>query len=46
MSIINCRGLCYTFVTSGKSYKEAQNFRISLDEQNKKYLKLLRNTIL
>ena len=31
-SIIICRGLYYTFGTSGKNYEEAHNFRISLDE--------------
>ena len=45
-SIINCRGLYYTFGTSGKNYKEAHNFRISLDEKTKCNLKLLKNTIL
>ena len=46
MSIINCRGLYYTFGTSGKNYKEAHNFRISLNEKTKCNLKLLKNTIL
>ena len=46
MSIINCRGLYYTFGTSGKNYKEAHNFRISLDEKTKCNSKLLKNTIL
>ena len=35
MSIINCRGLYYTFGTSGKNYKKAHNFRISLNEKTK-----------
>ena len=46
MSIINCRGLYYTFGTSGKNYKEAHNFRISLNEKTKCNLKLQKNTIL
>ena len=46
MSIINCRGLYYTFGTSGKNYKKAHNFRISLNEKTKCNLKLLKNTIL
>ena len=46
MSIINCRGLYYTFGTSGKNYKEAHNFRTSLNEKTKCNLKLLKNTIL
>ena len=46
MSIINCRGLYYTFGTSGKNYKEAHNFRISLNEKTKCNLKLLKSTIL
>ena len=43
---VNWRDLYYTFGTSGKNYKDAHNFRISLDEKTKCNLKLLKNTIL
>ena len=46
MPIISCRGLYYTFGTPGKTYKEAHNFRISLDEKTKCNLKLLKSTML
>ena len=39
-------GLYYTFGTSCKNYKEAHNFRISVDEKTKCNLNLLKNTIL
>ena len=43
---INCRGLHYTSGTFGQNYKDAHNFRISLDEKANSNLKLLKDTIL
>ena len=35
MTIMNCGVLYYTYRTSGKNYKVAQSFRVSLDEKRK-----------
>ena len=39
------RTLYYTFVTSGKNYKGAQNFRKKFSEKTKRNLKLLKDKI-
>ena len=39
------RTLYYTFVTSGKNYKGAQNFRKIFNEKTKRNLKLLKEKI-
>ena len=39
------RTLYYTFVTSGKNYKGAQNFRTKFNEKTKRNLKLLKDKI-
>ena len=39
------RTLYYTFVTSGKNYKGAQNFRKKFNEKTKRNLKLLKDKI-
>ena len=41
ITIINWGALYYTFGTSDKNYKVAQNFRVLLDEKTKSNLKLL-----
>ena len=46
MSIINCRAIYYTYGTSGKNYKEAHNFRVSVDENARRNLKMFKETIL
>ena len=44
--MMNYEALYYNFVTSGKSYKEEHNFRVSLDEKTKRNSKLLNDATL
>ena len=46
MTIINWGALYYSFGTSSKNYKVAQNFRVSLDGKMETNLKLLKDKIL
>ena len=46
MTIINWGALCYIIGTSGLNYKVAQNFGVSLDEETKSNLKLIKDKVL
>ena len=46
MTITNWGALRYNFVAFGLSYKVTQNFRVSLNEKKKSYLKWIKSKVL